>query len=206
MTSKLKRTIVGVGIALGAAPACFGRTDVGSDRSPSGETDDDGTNDQGDARPPDAQPIDAGTPDRVEPTDAGAPDRIDPTDGSVPPDAAPDIDADVTDASSDASVDPFCDVSWPPTKGDPDPGRVACVDPLKECTDAWPPRQCYRLLAPFTCDPTMQRVGPLYCIGGQWQCPPGTDQGSRCRCYGPVPAGQTCTDAGLMPADAGGGE
>src|SRR5262245_28905657 len=38
VTSKLRRTIVGVGIALGgAAPACFGRTEVGDDFPSPGE-------------------------------------------------------------------------------------------------------------------------------------------------------------------------
>jgi hypothetical protein len=128
-----------------------------------------------DADVADADVMDAGSDAAV--SDAGV------TDGAV------------TDAATDAPIDPFCDVAWPPTKGNPEPGRVACVDPLGECKNVEPGR-CYRLLAPYQCDITDDRVGPLYCISGEWHCPPGADDGLRCRCWGPLPAGQTCTDAG----------
>ena len=165
MTSKLRRTIVGVGIALGGAtPACFGRTDVSPDFPWPGEPDEESEH----------------TPDTGVPEPSG---------GGPPSDGA-------MDAETDASIDPFCDVSWPPTKGNRFSGPVACVDPLRECTGKQLPYQCIRLIEPFVCDFRETRVGPLYCIGGEWRCPPGTDEGARCRCYGPRPPGQTCTDAG----------
>jgi hypothetical protein len=159
MTSKLRRTIVGVGIALGgAAPGCFGNSTADGDAS---DSDDD--------------TFDAGDPD------AGGPDAS-------------------FDASSDAfadSVNPFCDVSWPPTKGNPTPGRVACVDPLGECVDAWPPNRCYKMLDPGVCITDQDRQGPLYCVNGEWHCPPGSDDGTACRCFPPSEA-----DIGICP-DAG---
>jgi len=192
MTSKLRRTIVGVGIALGgAAPGCFGRTQM-LDDSPSADTEDETTVPLPDARAPEPSPTDAGPPDRSDATDA------DTTLDAMPdatPDATPGIDGGL-DASSDGAVDPFCDVSWPPTKGTPSPGRVPCVDPLHECAGAYPPYRCFKLVAPFHCDGEALE-GPLYCIGGEWRCPPGADDGMRCRCWGTLPAGQSCTDAGL---------
>ena len=227
MTSKLRRTIVGVGIAFGgAAPGCFGRTDVRGDFATPSESDD--GNQLADARAPEAGPTDGAPPDRADPSPV--PDAMSPGDADVADandaavidaasDAASDADvtdadvvdagndaavsdagvtdADVADAATDAPIDPFCDVSWPPTKGGPG-GRVACVDPLGECKNVEPPWRCIRLLAPYHCDTTADRVGPLYCISGEWHCPPGTDDGSRCRCWGPLPAGQTCTDAGPL--------
>jgi hypothetical protein len=161
MTSKLRRTIVGVGIALGgAAPACFGRTDVLSDFPTPGEGDD-----ETELAPDDGVP-DPGQPDATNDDATGTP------------------------------IDPFCDVSWPPTKGNQFSGPVACVDPLHECTGKRLPYQCIRLIEPYVCDFRETRVGPLYCIGGEWRCPPGTDPGARCRCSGPLEPGKTCTDAG----------
>jgi hypothetical protein len=177
VTSKLQRALVGVGMALGgAAPACLGRTAVAGDFPSPGE------------------------PDGVtEPTlaDSGsdASDASDVTDASDATDAS---DGAAMDAASDALIDPFCDVSWPPTKGNEFSGPVACVDPLRECSNEPLPYRCIRLLEPYVCDLTETRVGPLYCIGGAWRCPPGTDDGARCVCYGPLPPGKTCTDAGLM--------
>lgn len=210
MTSKLRRTIVGVGIALGgAAPACFGRTDV-ADLSSYEEPDDLPNNP--DTRTPDATPADASPPIRndagdgsvkpVTPMPDAAPPDASPPDASLP-DAGPDVDADLVDAASDAAVDaandgmdPFCEVSWPPTKGGPLPPRAPCVDPLNECENAFPPRGCFILAAPGVCGPDRTWEGPLYCINGEWRCPPGTEDGPRCVCFGPLPAGETCSDAG----------
>jgi hypothetical protein len=214
VTSKLRRTIVGVGIALGgAAPGCFGRTDV-AELAPLEGSDEPTATDTPDDRTPDATPTDAGRPSRVDagndsgsnepptadagPSDGGPPD-------AAPPDAAPNLDAGMTDAASDAAVDasndaadPFCDVAWPPTKGLPDPRSAPCVDPLNECKgNAYVPRGCFRLLAPDVCSYERTWEGPLYCIDGEWRCPPGTEDGPRCVCFGPLGEGQTCTDAGI---------
>jgi hypothetical protein len=177
MTSKLRKTIVGVGIALGgAAPACFGRTDIVGDLPEPGERDEE-TELTPDARASDPRP-DGGEAADGSMTDAG--------DGAVP------------DAATDAPIDQFCDISWPPTKGNRFYGPVPCVDPLHECKNKPLPYQCIRLIEPYVCDWNETRVGPLYCIGGEWRCPPGTAERSGCRCYGPLPPGKTCTDAGVM--------
>ena len=209
MTSKLLRTIVGVGIALGAVPACLGRTAVDDDRLPSDETADDTPAERADARapdvdasepnPPDPNPPDT-PPEPTEPSDGGA-GMIDASQGDDGGtgviDASPGDDAGVVDASSDAPIDPFCDVWWPPTKGSPDRGRVPCVDPLNECVNAWVPRGCMELLAPNVCSFERSWEGPLYCFDGEWRCPPGFDDGPRCVCFGPLPTGETCpTDGG----------
>ncbi|HEX6764221.1 MAG TPA: hypothetical protein VF103_02060 [Polyangiaceae bacterium] len=195
MTSKLLKTIVGVGIALGAAPACLGRSSTGELEPPR----EDGE--------PTSEPVPTGSsrPD-ASPPDAG-PDVV-----STPPDAdvsdAETGDASVTDAGSlDASTDagdPFCDVSWPPTKGG-SPGKVACVDPLGDCADTWPPWRCYRVVGENTCSNQFQFEGPLYCIDGQWRCPPGSSEGASCLCWGPLSAGQSCSDAGVI-VDGGGAD
>ena len=204
MTSKLLRTIVGVGIALGAAPACFGRTAIGDDRSPSDEAGDDTPRERPEPQAPNVDASDARPQRPAEPTEPG--------DGGIGPldaspgveggmgvlDASPGIDAGVADASSDAPIDPYCDVWWPPTKGSPYRGRVACVDPLHECDDAWAPWGCFELIAPNVCSFDRSWEGPLYCFDGQWRCPPGFDDGPRCTCFGPLPAGETC------PTDGGG--
>jgi hypothetical protein len=157
MTSKLRRTLVGVGIALGGvAPGCFGNSAGGDD----GASDDD-DDDTVDAGPPDVQNADA-----------------------------------AVDAWADA-MDPFCDVSWPPTKGNPTPGTVPCVDPLGECTDDYPPIRCYKMVEPGICLRDQDRQGPLYCVDGQWQCPPDSTEGTGCRCWPPTEA-----DVGICP-DAG---
>jgi hypothetical protein len=215
MTSKLLRTIVGVGMALGAVPACLGRTAVGDDRSASDEAGDDTPGERSDARGPD---VDASVPIPPDPEEPGRPpDPTEPVDGGsgVPDaspgdashgddggtgvlDASPGDDAGAVDASSDAPIDPYCDVWWPPTKGTPERGRVPCVDPLNECEDAWVPRGCMELLAPNVCSFERSWEGPLYCFDGQWRCPPGFDDGPRCVCFGPLPAGETCaTDGGV---------
>jgi hypothetical protein len=188
MTSKLRRTIVGVGIALGgAAPACFGRTDVASDFATPGDPD------EGNERAPDDGSREPNA------ADAAPPDRADASDGGASaPDAADAGDGATMDAATDAPIDPFCDVSWPPTKANWFSGPVACVDPLNECKNTPVPYQCFRLIEPHVCDPSETRVGPLYCIGGEWRCPPGAAERSGCLCYGPLPAGKTCTDAGVM--------
>lgn len=214
MTSKLLRTIVGVGIALGgAAPACLGRTDVDGEASRAEQADDEPSAvpepREPDADPPDAPPSDAGGPDRVEPTDSGfQPPDTPPNADAGAPDAASDAASDAgrdaaSDAAFDASIDaggdagdPFCDVAWPPTKGVPDPRRAPCVDPLKECTGVVPPRGCFRLIEPGVCSYDRTWEGPLYCFDHEWRCPPGTEDGPRCVCFGPLPPGQTCTDAG----------
>jgi len=160
MTSKLRRTIVGVGIALGGtAPGCFGSSSA-DDAAPGS-----GDDDTSDGGVPDAQSSDA-----------------------------------AMDASTDAwpdATDPFCDVSWPPTKGNPTPGTVACVDPLGECANAFPPSRCFKMVEPGACLTNQDRQGPLYCVNGQWECPPGTDNGASCWCWPPSEA-----DVGICP-DAG---
>jgi hypothetical protein len=197
-TSKLLRTIVGVGIALGAAPACFGRTEVASDASPFGPKDDDTTfNPSG--RGLDGGPSDANSPDPVDPP------IVDASHEEAAPDGAPIVDAaaDAADAGADAAdagdaaADPFCDVAWPPTKGGPFPPNAPCFDPLHECDDAWVPRGCHELFAPGVCSYERSWEGPLFCIDGEWRCPTGSEDGPRCECFGPLPPGETCaTDAG----------
>jgi hypothetical protein len=178
VTSKLRRTLVGVGIALGgAAPGCFGRTDVSDRHSP---PDDDDT--AGDQR------------------DAGLPDP----DGGIDGDSgAPEAEGGALDASSDGAADQFCDLWWPPTKGSAVWGPVPCVDPLDECANLLPPWRCYRMIAPYTCDLQASQEVPLYCIGGEWRCPPGSDPGERCKCWGPLEPGQVCSDGGLVDAGEG---
>jgi hypothetical protein len=201
MTSKLRRTIVGVGIALGGAvPACFGQSQTGDTRREPDDAHADG--DVPDASSSEAAATDAAT-DRSAVTDAALDAS---TDATI--DAALDVVTDAAlDASTDATIDaadPFCDVSWPPTKGNPTPGTVPCVDPLGECTDAWPPWRCYEMPSPGTCLGEHDRVGPLYCIGGQWLCPPGSDDGQRCECW-PLPDGSGCNDAGGSGGTSGTG-
>jgi hypothetical protein len=95
----------------------------------------------------------------------------------------------------------LCDVSWPPTKGNPDPGTPMCIDPAGECADAPLPTQCYALIGIDTCDRDREYMDPLQCVDGEWQCPPGSTKGwacegdaciNTCECWGPLAEGETC--------------
>lgn len=80
----------------------------------------------------------------------------------------------------DTLVAAFCDATWPPTKGSPEPETPMCIDPGGECVGAPLPNRCYALLAEDTCDLTREWMDPLHCIDGEWHCPPGATSGWEC--------------------------
>lgn len=187
MTSKLRPTLVGMGIALGATlPGCLGRTN----------SDKDSTADR--ARVPDTEEDEADEQELVPP---GEP-PTGPDEEESPP---------VDEAVYDPTMAAFCDSTWPPTKGRPDPPTPLCVDPENECEGAEIPRQCYALIDERTCNYDEPFTGPLHCVDGAWQCPPGSTVGfscvddeceSECICWGPLPEGYTCGENG--PVGIGG--
>lgn len=144
--------------------------------------------------------------------------RDDEPDGSVPLPSPLDagattIDAepDPGDTAPDATLDPFCDVAWPPTKANPYPPQTTpCFDPLGECTDAFP-IECFPMLGPKQCRVTVDggydrnfgRQGPLICVDGAWTCGPGTLSWDACKCRGEGSPGSVCTDAGWVVAGGG---
>jgi len=98
-----------------------------------------------------------------------------------------------------SKFDPFCDATWPTTKGNP--GPPACVDPMSQC-DAILTVGCRGALGPQHCDFIRYSA---FCVDGEWMCHPDTIPETECRCYGEAPPGSVCTDMGLVPADGGAG-
>lgn len=189
MTSKLRPTLVGMGIALGATlPGCLGKSD----------SDEDGSSDR--SRVPDSEAYVAEPseqeflPPGESPSAAGG--------GDSPP---------VDEPMTDPTLAAFCDSTWPPTKGRPDPPTPLCVDPGNECDGVELPRQCYAIIDERTCNYDEPFTGPLHCVDGAWECPPGSTVGfscvddeceSECVCWGPLPDGYTCGENG--PVGIGG--
>ena len=173
---------MGVGIALGgaAAPGCFGRSHFDAGDAAAGAAGD------SNHEPDTSDALTDGTSD-------------------ASTDSASDASSDgALDASADGPIDPYCDVSWPPTKANPTPGTVPCVDPLHECADASPPWRCYRMIEPGTCLRETDYDGPLYCVDGDWRCPPNSDEGERCTCWSADGGGCPDASAGDMPGADGG--
>lgn len=190
MNSKLRPTLVGMGIALGSSlPACMGQTS--SDRA-------DGHSEES----PEVQeprPID-------EPHLVDDPHEVDqvvePVDRDEPEPPPRERETD----DSEPTLAAFCDETWPPTKGSPDPPTPLCVDPHDECEGAPLPYECLALLDDNVCDYEQRHMDPLYCVDGQWQCPPGSTSGwecegdeceNTCRCWGPLPEGTVCGENGI---------
>jgi hypothetical protein len=96
-----------------------------------------------------------------------------------------------------SKFDPFCDATWPTTKGNPSP--PACVDPDKECA-ANQTLGCRDKLGPLHCGYIRSSA---FCIDGEWLCHPDTITETECRCYGPLAEGQVCTDMGVVDGGAG---
>ena len=82
----------------------------------------------------------------------------------------------------------------------------ACAD-MKACVLAEAPHNydCYPQTAPFVC--SWDGVVSMICSAGNWVCPSGTGKigSATCMCLGPPGPGFKCTDAGMVPLDAGGG-
>jgi len=97
-----------------------------------------------------------------------------------------------------SKFDPFCDATWPTTKGQPAP--PACTDPMSEC-DPVTRLSCRDALGPLQCDFIRYSA---FCIDGAWLCHPDTIREVDCRCYGELPAGTVCTEMGPMPAGGAG--
>jgi hypothetical protein len=152
MSTRLFHAIVGFGIALGtASAACLGAVE---------------DQDQ-----------------------AGADDVATLPDGAVPPafasdaspgDAAVDVPSHDHDASAvhDATVDAFCDVTWPTTKGNP--SGPTC-GPTEACAEAGAAPWCLAVVTGTTCDAT--RTVPARCVAGSWDCGPDAIPGDRCTCW-----------------------
>jgi len=113
------------------------------------------------------------------------------------------VSTDTDEDLDDPLVAALCDVSWPPTKGNPEPETPTCIDPAGECAGAPLPFQCYALTGINTCDPEREFMEPLHCVHGEWECPPGSTEGweceddvceNTCECWGPLPEGETCGD------------
>jgi hypothetical protein len=109
----------------------------------------------------------------------------------------------LTDAGTDGP-DPFCDTTWPTTKGNPAApptcaDQAACGGPVN---DAGFPRwlQCRVRLGDFQCE---YFHVTSYCKDGEWACPPDGIPPGDCRCFGPTPAGMICTEDGFVPIDGG---
>jgi hypothetical protein len=175
LKSKLWQTLVGVGVALGGAPlACLGKS-----AAPAGESDSGGGagvagggvvprgGSAGEAAP--------GGGGGVTPVGAG---------GAPPAGAGGVQSGGVAGALADGGVpvDPFCEVTWPPTKANPEPQALPCVDPFNQCTTADVP-YCLRVLEGGACEFGDGRAEGLICVAGAWECPPGWMASGFCTCF-----------------------
>ena len=185
MHSRLFRAVVGVGLALGASTTgCKSDANEGDIEPGQMEASTEGAivADVNTAVP-EAGAADVTTADaawEAAPADASMAD--DAEEGATTVDAEADATtADRADARNpDAGDgDPFCDLTWPTTKG----GMPACVDPLHLCplTSTLPPISCMVDLGGGRC--AWPRQFPR-CVGGQWACPSGQLSLQDCLCTG----------------------
>lgn len=95
----------------------------------------------------------------------------------------------------DPSEDPFCDSTWPTTKGNPDP--PACIDPQNACKDAGPVLICARVDPDHACpgDPLA-----AFCVDAEWVCPEGSVPIRDCWCRGRA-EDHVCTESGWQPVE-----
>jgi hypothetical protein len=92
------------------------------------------------------------------------------------------------DAPRDVILDAFCDAAWPTTKGNP---HGPTCGPVEACAEAGAAPFCYPKFEPFVCDP-MNQGAAAYCIEAHWECSTGSIPAERCKCWGPLEAGQAC--------------
>ena len=95
-------------------------------------------------------------------------------------------------------TDPFCDTTWPTTKGNP--SVPECVDPEHQCENEWPLR-CLIPVGEFACDGHFEHAYAPFCIQGEWECESGLVPVSECRCLAPIAEGYICTEDGIMPLE-----
>jgi len=103
----------------------------------------------------------------------------------------------VTGASGEAGAhsDPFCDTTWPTTKGNPP--IPECADPHNECEDE--PLRCLIVVGEFACDGHYDRAHAPLCVNGAWVCEPGLVPATECKCLAPLAEGHVCTRDGVVP-------
>jgi hypothetical protein len=184
LSSRLFHAVVGVGIALGtSAIGCSGAIDVES-AAPDG------------AVVPDLAHEDSGTsPDATKINsahDAGADSNHDSElDAGI--DATTGVDA-ALDAPQDVILDAFCDAAWPTTKGNPNPPTCGAV---VDCADAGEAPFCYVALSSTQCDGN--QLVPAWCVGGDWQCSPGSTAQKDCVCWMFGPDAGQLADGGACP-------
>jgi hypothetical protein len=193
MASKLWSAVVGVGISLGGTGGCSGKAVSEGDAPADDEGNPNDVGAGGASSTPKPPGVGAVTSGGSGPNDAGAPR----TDGGSAGHAGSAGDA---ASATDAGIDPFCDAAWPTTKGNPGPPE--CVDPMGECADAGFPTYCAEHLGTYLCS---GNTSAPFCVDATWQCPSGTLPIGECKCWSPLPEGSTCTENGVMSADAGSG-
>jgi hypothetical protein len=120
--------------------------------------------------------------------DTGHPSELDAgIDSTTPVDAA-------LDAPKDVILDAFCDATWPTTKGNP--GGPTC-GAVVDCADAGHAPFCYATLSSTKCDEG--KVLPAWCVGGAWQCSPGSVAQEDCVCWMFGPDSGQLADGGPCP-------
>jgi hypothetical protein len=104
-------------------------------------------------------------------------------------------DSGVAGAGGVSGHDPFCDATWPTTKGNPDP--PSCIDPNLECIDAGPVMRCATVAPNRACaDPILASL----CIDATWVCPEGSVLLEDCWCWGHSET-MVCTEHGWQPLE-----
>lgn len=107
----------------------------------------------------------------------------------------------VDDAPNDgpdaSKFDPFCDSTWPTTKGNP--GPPLCTDPQMAC-DPLTRLSCVKPIDGLRCEHERHSG---FCIDGEWQCHPDQVDYTTCRCFGEPPPDMVCTETGWMSTGPG---
>jgi hypothetical protein len=98
-----------------------------------------------------------------------------------------------------SKFDPFCDATWPTTKGNP--GPPACTDPMNECDPAMR-LYCGKSTGRMQCDYTRYSS---FCIDQEWVCHPDHVEMTECKCLGEPPPNYVCTETGWMMAGGSAG-
>jgi hypothetical protein len=101
------------------------------------------------------------------------------------------------DGPDPSKFDPFCDSTWPTTKGSP--GPPTCTDPKNEC-DPVTRLSCSVSLGGLRCDYERHSA---FCVDGAWLCHPDQADIAQCRCFGEIPPGMVCTETGWAPTSPG---
>jgi len=220
MGSKLFRTLVGVGISLGVTSSgCWGQSNAHGESRGKDEGDSDSSGSVGGASHGTTDGSALTQEATTTNTTTSTTSTVGVTTGETDPETVTSttgLDTSTSDGSGgapsvtggaggepgtagaggDSGLDPFCDATWPTTKGNP--GIPECVDPNHECQELYPER-CMLSTGEFACDGDFTKSWAPFCVDGNWQCEPGLVPATECKCFTPLAEEYICTSEGPVP-------